>query len=177
MTRKVAIVLRGPPGAGKSTVANVLQVIYPKNCRVELDRYWGAGEQRFAGTCRYWDLRNQPEVLIIELGFGEPHGDGFPGATKNPREWVSVLENEGREIFFFLLDIQESESQKRVNSRNDLNPEYVKEAHDRYKQGAVCSSASFSALLGAVHKEETINTQEQALAETVARIVTKIGAV
>jgi hypothetical protein len=115
--------------------------------------------------------------LIIELGYGEPAGESVPGATKNPREWVSIFENDGREVFFFLLDIRESETQKRVSSRNDLPPAYAKVAHDRYKPGGVCSSATFSALLGAAHAEETINTEQQDLAATVARIVTKVGAV
>jgi hypothetical protein len=177
MARKVAVVLRGPPGAGKSQVASALQVHYAQSSRVELDRYWGPGEQRYAGTCRYGDLRNQPDVLIVELGYGEPAGESFPGATKNPREWVGILENDGREVFFFLLDIQESESLKRVSNRNDLPLAYAKLAHDRYKPGGVCSSAVFSVLLGAAHAEETISTEQQDLAATVARIVTKVGKV
>jgi hypothetical protein len=177
MGRKVAIVLRGAPGAGKSKVANVLQLLYPKNSRVELDRYWGQGEKRFSGTCRYWDLQNEPDVLIIELGYGEPADGSFPGATKNPREWITVLENDGRAVFFFLLEVSESEALKRVALRNDLTADYTKAAHDRYKQGAVCSSAVFSALIGAGQSEETINTELLDLAPTVARIVTRIGPV
>ena len=179
MARKVAIVLRGPPGAGKTTVANALQDHFglPKNSHVVLDRFWGKGEKRYAGSCRYWDLRDQSDVLIIELGYGEPVDESFPGATKNPREWIRILENDGREIFFFLLQIPQSETVRRVSSRNDLTPHYAQAARDRYNEGAVCCSASFSALINTSHSEETINTEEKDLTATVARIVTKIGPV
>ena len=177
MARKVAIILRGPPGAGKTTVANALQDHFhlARNSHVVLDRFWGKGEKRFAGFCRYWDLRDQSDVLIIELGYGEPVDESFPGATKNPREWISILESDGREVFFFLLQIAQSETVRRVSTRNDLTPDYAKAAHDRYNQGAVCCSATFSALIGTSHSEETINTEEKDLAATVTRIVTKIG--
>ena len=85
MGRKVAIVLRGPPGAGKSNVARALELLHSNSGRVELDQYWGIGEKRFVGSCRYWDLRNPPDFLIVELGYGEPDGEAFPGATKCPR--------------------------------------------------------------------------------------------
>jgi hypothetical protein len=177
MGRKVAIVLRGPPGGGKSNVASALQLLYPNSARVELDRYWGNGEKRFVGTCRYWDVRNQPDFLIIELGYGEPACEVFPGATKNPREWVSILENDTREVFFFCLEVSEAECLQRVKCRNDLTPEYAKAAHARYKQGGVCCSETFSPLLGPGHSEEIINTETEKLAATVARIVTKVGPV
>lgn len=54
-----------------------------------LDDRWGYGEERFSGSSRYGDLGGQPEVLIIELGYGEPAGEGFPCATRNPQAVVS----------------------------------------------------------------------------------------
>ena len=90
---------------------------------------------------------------------------------------MSILENDTREVFFFCLDVSEAECLQRVKCRNDLRPEYAKAAHDRYKQGGMCSSAVFSALIGAGHSEETIDTEQQDLAATVARIVTKVGRV
>ena len=179
MARKVAIVLRGPPGAGKTSLANALQALYrlPRNSHVVLDAFWGKGEKRIASSCRYWDLRDQSDVLIIELGYGEPLSESFTGATKNPREWISILENDGREVFFFLLQISQSEAVRRVSRRTDLTSEYAQAAHDRYKEGGVCSSATFSALLSNGHSEETINTEETDLVTTVVRIVTKIGSV
>jgi hypothetical protein len=175
MSRKVAVVLRGPPGAGKSNVANALQVLYPKNSRVELDRFWGDGQQRFLGNCRYWDLSNQADLLIIELGFGEPVGEVFPGATKNPREWIAVLERDNRIVLFFYLEVSEAEALSRVAQRVDLSPSYAKLADARYQPGGVCSSKVFSALIGSPHSEEVIDTEKNDLASTVARIVTKIG--
>src|SRR4051812_41258679 len=63
MSRKIAIILRGPMGGGKSTVTSGLQELYslPKNSHVELDQFWGEGEKRHAGSCRYWDLRDRTD--------------------------------------------------------------------------------------------------------------------
>ena len=81
---KIALILRGPPGAGKSTVAKILLALCPSSVWVELDRHWGKGEKRFLKSGRYWDLRDPRKVLIVELGWGEPLGGRFPGATRNP---------------------------------------------------------------------------------------------
>ncbi len=177
MARTVAIVLRGAPGAGKSPVADALRKRYPlsKSSHVSLDTFWGPGQKRFVGHCRYWDLLDQPEVLIIELGYGEPAGGSFLGATKNPREWVSVLENDGREIFFFLLHVSQSEGARRKKAKRD--PVYRLEVYKRYEREGECSHIVFSALLGNGHSEETIDTEKTSLDSTVDQIVTKVGSV
>ena len=177
MARRVALVLRGAPGAGKSPVADALREHYPlsKSSHVSLDTFWGPGEKRSAGHCRYWDLRDQPDVLIIELGYGEPEGRSFLGATKNPREWVSILENDGREIFFFLLQVSQCEGKRRKKAKGD--PAYSPEAYKRYEAEGECSHTVFSALLGNGHSEETIDTEKTNVADMVNRIVTKVGSV
>ena len=177
MARRVAIVLRGAPGAGKSPVADALRGHYtlPKSSQVSLDTFWGPGQKRFAGHCRYWDLRDQPEVLIIELGYGEPHGRSFLGATKNPREWVSILENDGREIFFFFLQVSEDEGRRRKKAKGD--PEYPPDVYKRYEGEGECSHVVFSALLGNGHPEEPIDTEKTNVAGMVDRIITKVGSV
>lgn len=177
MARRVAIVLRGAPGAGKSPVADALRERYTlsKSAHVSLDTFWGPGQKRFAGRCRYWDLRDQRDVLIIELGYGEPHDGSFLGATKNPREWVSILENDGREIFFFLLQVSQSEGVRRKKAKGD--PMYPSEVYNRCEAEGECSRTVFSALLGNGHAEETINTEETNLDAVVERITTKVGPV
>lgn len=177
MARRVAIVLRGAPGSGKSPVADALREPYPlsMSSHVSLDTLWGPGQKRFAGHCRYSDLRDQPDVLIIELGYGEPKGKSFLGATKNPREWVSILENDGREIFFFLLQVSQSEGDQRKKAKGE--PPHHPEAYDRYEAGRECSHMVFSGLLGKGHSEETIDTEKTNVAGMVDRIVTKVGSV
>jgi hypothetical protein len=177
MARRVAIVLRGAPGAGKSPVTDALRERYPlsKSSRVSLDTCWGPGEKRFAGHCRYWDLCDQPDVLIIELGHGEPTDRSFLGATKNPREWVSILENDGREIFFFLLQVSQCEGQRRKKAKGDHV--YSPEVYKRFEAEGECSHTVFSALLGNGHLEEPIDTEKTDVAGMVDRIVTKVGSV
>jgi hypothetical protein len=150
MARKLAIVLRGAPGTGKTTLSNTLRQHFGllKASHAKLDDGWGQGEKRFAGRDRYGDLRGQPDVLLIELGYGEPLGESFAGATKNPREWLSVIENDGRAVVFFVLDIDRPECLYRVAARGDLSPRYAEIAWERYAPGGICSSQAFSSRSG-----------------------------
>jgi hypothetical protein len=103
---KLAVILRGPPAIGKTTTTKLLsEKIAPGTCeRVDLDAGWGVheGKRLPPGEGRYSDLKSDADLLVVELACGEP-GGGVSGATLNPREWVSILEKEGREIHAFLL--------------------------------------------------------------------------
>ena len=142
-----------------------------------LDDGWAPGEKRFSGPTRYGDLSGQPDVLIIELGYGEPAGETFPGASKNPREWLSRLEEERREVFFFMLHIDRSECLRRVTGRGNMHPAYAAMAWDRYAPGGACSSAAFSSRIGSSCVETTLSTQDSDLAAAVAQIIQAVGAV
>ena len=142
-----------------------------------LDDGWVPGEKRFSEPTRYEDLSGQPEVLIVELGYGEPAGERFPDATENPREWLSGLEQEGREIFFFMLHIERSECLRRVNARGNMGSAYAAIAWDRYAPGGTCSSTAFSSRIGNSCVETTVNTQDSNLTAAVAQIIQAVGPV
>jgi hypothetical protein len=170
MTQKVAVILRGPPGAGKTPVADELR----KRGRgttgfARLDDFWCFGEKRFAGHCRYWDLADNADALIVELGYGEPSPEVFLGASRNPGEWLTVLEAAGREVFFFLLWIPLAEALKRKQGR--MEPNDVQIAHRRYDEGGVCSQAVFLPRFAKAFSEVLIRTDQQGLEATVDQIL------
>src|SRR5260370_30395723 len=112
MTR-IAIVLRGPTGSGKSTVRKTIAVKCAAagiTCAcVTLDQGWAQGEWRAravgAPATRYADLggRRAEAVLLVELRLGEPKDTLRPetGATRRPPEWGSVLHSAGRVLHYF----------------------------------------------------------------------------
>lgn len=170
MARKVAIVLRSPPGAGKTPVADeIRRRLRVTTGFVRLDDFWCPGEKRFAGHCRYWDLLDNSDVLIVELGYGEPSPEEFFGASRNPGEWLNILETAGREVFFFLLWIPVAETIRRKQGRMD--PAYAREAHQRYDEGNVCSQTAFLTRLPRRFPELLIRTDQQPLQVTVDQIL------
>jgi len=131
--RKIAVVLRGPPSIGKTSVTNLLAAkLLPGSMKgIDLDDGWGKDQNRRfpAGAGRYADLKTPEDLLVLELGCGEP-GGGVLGATLNPREWVSILESERRQIHAFLLWTDYGTWQKRLLMKvpqGDLG------AHDYYR--------------------------------------------
>jgi hypothetical protein len=177
MARRLAVVLRGPPGTGKTTLSRGLQDHFGllRDSHVVLDRYWIPREKRFDGPDRYWDLRNQPDILLIELGFGEPFREPFAGATKNPSGWVSILDSDRREICLFCLTVDKRECLRRVAARGDMSAAAASAAWDRYAPGQVCSSQAFTSRLSPPRTEHTVNTQALDPTSTVRLLVDKIG--
>lgn len=157
----VAVILRGPPCGGKTTVAKRLLECFGDDASLAiLDRFWMPGEKRYLGICRYWDLFDESPVLIVELGYGEPHGDAFHGATRNPREWLTLLEASGRRPLFFLIWAPWEETRTRLLKRRITNPDAGRGDHRRYDEGEVCSSSQFIARVGTAYTETRIETKE-----------------
>jgi hypothetical protein len=116
-----AIILRGPPGVGKSAVREQLQSHLGKSARyINLDAYWGKGEWRYSQPeFRYADLQLATEpVLLVELVWGEPSGMTFPGATRGANEWVAILQKAKRQIFPFLLIAEWKDILERLMARH-----------------------------------------------------------
>jgi hypothetical protein len=116
-----AIIVRGAPGVGKSAVVNLLRSHLRHSARyINLDAYWGKDEWRYAQPdFRYADLQLATEpVLLVELGWGEPAGLSFPGATRGANEWVDILQKVKRQSFPFLLTAEWKDILKRLTERH-----------------------------------------------------------
>lgn len=116
-----AIILRGPPGVGKSAICKLLQAHLGDTSRhINLDAYWGKGEWRYAQPAfRYADLQLATEpVLVVELAWGEPDGLIFPGATRGAAEWMDILHQARRELFPFFLTADWGDILKRLTERH-----------------------------------------------------------
>jgi hypothetical protein len=127
----VAIVLHGPPGAGKTqTISELCGRHTSGTVRVvSLDDGWlASGPQAHTfryrpGQDRYRELREATEpVLLIELACGEPEDLTFPGATRRPDEWVDVLRQAGRRLFVFLLWTDWDDAVQRLTDRHFHRP-------------------------------------------------------
>jgi hypothetical protein len=116
-----AIILRGPPGVGKSAVRTMLRGDLGDSTRfIHLDAYWGKGEWRYAQPeFRYADILLAKEpILMVELAWGEPEGLAFPGATRGADEWMGILRWAKREIYPFLLVADWNDILKRLTDRH-----------------------------------------------------------
>ncbi len=133
--KKIAIIIRGSVGVGKSTAADGIQkALGSRVSKVTLDDGWAEGEFRYAGdSTRYSDLVSESPILLVELAYGEPAGDVFPGATKNPAEWADILRKDRREIFLFKLSADWETTRKHLARRKQ--PESDQKAwHARYEE-------------------------------------------
>src|SRR5277367_1605436 len=90
---KLLIILRGPPGTGKSTVADEIRRIAISSSRtaaiVNLDNGWCADQRpaKQEGQEKYPELVGRTQdVIIVELAQGEPSllGVSGDGATHIP---------------------------------------------------------------------------------------------
>ena len=176
MTRRVAIVLRGPPCSGKTRVKNILLRKLQSASFVSLDDGWGVDEKRFRGVDPYADLRVNTDVLIIELGFGEPAGEMSAGATRNPGGWLGVLADEKRTVHLFLLQPPIAEVFRRIeHDRPPGSEAYFRHAAVRYKPNGVCSAEAFNERLGGAYQEMCLDTSLESESETARRILEAVG--
>lgn len=175
MERSVAVVLRGPPCGGKTSIAEMVLNRFRDDASLAiLDRFWWTGEKRYLGHCRYWDLVDERRLLIVELGYGEPRGNVFLGATRNPKEWLTILEAAGRKVLFFQLWAPWEEVRARLIKRGSRDPDASRPDHARYDDGQVCSTASFMARIGGGYTEKRIDTKETSLNATFERVVAEL---
>ena len=99
MTKRIAIVLRGPMGVGKSTVADELCRLLSAGPKIVLDdHYQSRGPARDA----IFTARKE-DALVIELGCGEPLDLSFDGFTRAAVAWHEALRRDGREVHLFKL--------------------------------------------------------------------------
>lgn len=114
-----AVILRGPPAVGKSCVSRFLVSKVPTAKVIDLDEGWSPhGGRRLQGEDRrYADLTASMKLLILELCSGEPYDWSSKGATRNPREWIGILQQEHREIQSFLLWTDYETWKKRLLSK------------------------------------------------------------
>jgi hypothetical protein len=179
MTTKRAIILRGPPCSGKSSVScELFQRLKTTAKFVSLDDGWNPGERRFKNDGRYVDLESDAETLVIELGFGEPNGESFAGATRNPNEWLTVLKNAKRSVHVFLLQPSAEEVFRRIaHDRKAEDQEYFRCAAWRYyRADGVCTHEAFGQRLGGALSEHVIDTGQEPKEATASRILQAIGA-
>ncbi len=172
-----AVVLRGPPCGGKSKVAGELKKqLTSSSALVSLDEGWGRDEKRFRDDGRYSDLISPVDTLIVELGFGEPIGESFHGATRDPGAWLRVLREAGRSVKLFLLKPPVHEVFKRISiDRHPRQQEYFRCAALRYENGGVCTHEVFEERIGSAYSELVIDTSRESKEMTAARILQEIG--
>lgn len=159
---KLAVVLRGPPCTGKSTIGCKLATWLGAPAVVVLDERWGHGElrHRLRGIGRYPDLDSNAPVLVIELGVGEPADGSSRGASRDPMEWVEILEDAGRRVWFFMLwaseDVLVERAKERERKRGEPWVDKVRAICAVYRQGELSNTAFEAQLDG--RKEETLDT-------------------
>lgn len=160
MPGRFAVILRGASGVGKSAILDALKERLGSRVAIRvLDSGWSPGETRFMGTTRYRDLVCPEEILAIELGIAEPPGFQFLGATRNPREWIAILERARRRIQFFYVSAPVEVALRRNLTRTSpVDLRAVMAAHALHADGELYSRAEFESNTGTEYRESLIDS-------------------
>jgi hypothetical protein len=176
MSSRAALILRGPPCGGKTTIATRIRQRLPSSHFVSLDDGWGTDEIRFRGADAYADLDSGADVLLVELGFGEPLGEAFLGATRDPMKWLNVLADSGRSIHLFLLKPPLDELRRRIaRDRDSSMQQYFFAAALRYERGGICAAELFADRLTAGYRETLIDTSAEPVSAVADRVIAAVS--
>lgn len=129
LPKRVALILRGPPGSGKTPVREILrrELLKLGPVREEvLDIHSGVTDDNRHRSYHNLDSLHEPYILI-ECGYG---GD----ATKCPNIWVDKLRSQGFEVNLYLLNASIEELKRRTSSRPpEWKEEFTVDGWKRYK--------------------------------------------
>jgi hypothetical protein len=168
MTKKIAVVLRGPMGVGKSTVADQVCRLLNAGAKIVLDDHYEArGRERdalFTGR--------QNDALVIELGCGEPLDLTFNGFTRDAEAWCGLLRQAGREVYFFKLWADWATVHQNMASRRSSHLLSATLWHRAYSTGLDIVTLP-SPLRGL---EQTINVDSKSPTQVAEEIVAAIRA-
>ena len=105
INRRIAIILRGPMGVGKSTVADELCRRLNAGSKIVLDEVWLSNDFLSVGGPDRFNrlIARDEDSIVIELACGEPLTLSSLGATRGAIEWQQMLHSAGRSTFFFKL--------------------------------------------------------------------------
>ena len=180
-SEKIAIVLHGPPCSGKTQTANELvrRLTLARSRFVTLDAGWMPGYSRYnPGPQPYADLAAaSDEVLVIEIGCGEPCDLRFPGATQGAAEWIEVLRRSNRRILAFELRMDWDDARARLWERYRGSPTALFEFWQHVGLYALFvhgdPTATFPASVGL--SEESLNSSKQTIAEMADYIQSRLA--
>ena len=128
LEKKLAIVVRGPVGAGKTTLIKELETRLSKERSVRsinLDIHSGVSSNHRPRSYHNLDLVTV-DCVLIELTDG---GD----ATKNPHKWVDKLTSQGYSVRLFVLDAPLDELRRRTAIREGWNDAFTVGSWNSYK--------------------------------------------
>jgi hypothetical protein len=161
--KRIAIVIRGPSGAGKTRLCSELASIISKKMSVKsitLDKHSGVSSNHRPRSYHNLDHLND-DCLLIELGDG---GD----ATRNPQKWAEKLTSQRYSIHLFLLDAPLDELRKRTATRTDWKDVYTLASWNSYRY-----NPNFSGLPKKLNLNQPVIDTTQTSTSEAAQIVLK----
>lgn len=172
MQSKKAVVLHGPMGVGKSTVADIICSRAQAGNKIVLDHGWHSDGIRYrGGVGRYEDLsRHTDPVIVVEIACGGPLDLAFPGATTGADEWIKVLRSAGRDVSIFRLWADWPTVRKQMSSRSKNELLLARLWHNAFE--AHCDIVSFPPTI----TEIEVNVRD-ATPETIATRIMRLAGI